>query len=198
MQKQRYIPEGYKEFAPELGDYPKDMFACYVNLEQPHNPKAQFFVGKQSKPVWFYRFPTIEDMKKKINGSISNLMSHEERKAERKVERKEKLAKLDVSQVKVGDIYRWSGGYNCTRNSYVKVISVKGKKCEVAELPKYQVDGDWMNGNVAPVIDANWEKTITMAMRPAYSGGVCLRNTKTSYRDDYYKWNGKPDWENCD
>lgn len=197
MQKQRHIPEGYKEFAPELGDYPKEMFACYVNLEQPHNPKAQFFIGKQSKPAWFYRFPNIEDMKKKINESISNLMAHEERKAERKEERKEKVKNMDVSQVKVGDVYHWLGGYNCTRNDYVQVLEVKGKRVSALELQKTQVDGDWMNGNVAPILN-NGSKIISMMIRPSYrEGEVILRDTK-GYKDNYYKWNGKPNWENCD
>lgn len=196
--KERYIPENYRQYSPEIGDYPKGMFACYVNLEQPHNPRAIFFIGKQSKPTWNYRFSDVVRMKEKINSTISNLMSYEETKEKRKIKKKELLKNMDISTIKIGDIYRWSGGYNCTRNGYVKVISIKGKKCEVAELPKRQVDGDWMNGNVAPVIDAEYDKTISMIIKPAYNGGVMLRNTKTSYKDDYYKWNGQPNWENCD
>lgn len=196
--KTRYVPEGFKEFAPELGDYPKDMFACWVNVEQPHNPKAMFFVGKQSKATWYFRFSDVQAMKKKINDSISNLMSHEESKAKRKAEKLEARKNLDTSVVKVGDVYHWSGGYNCTRNYYVKVVGPAGKnKFSVVELPKTQVDGDWMNGNVAPIVDFTSDKTLTFLARPAYNGGVMLRNTK-GYHDDYYKWSGNPNWENCD
>lgn len=196
--KQRFIPEGFKEFAPELGDYPKDMFACYVNLEQPHNPKAMFFIGKQSKHAWFFRFSDIPQMKKRINQSISNLMAHEEYKAKRKEEKKIARKEMDVSVVKVGDVYHWSGGYNCTRNGYVQVLGVAGKnKFKVAKLSKTQVDGDWMNGNVAPILNTNIGELILSA-RVGYEKRVILRDTTSGYKDNYYAWSGRPNWENCD
>jgi hypothetical protein len=200
MKKTRFIPEGFKEFAPELGDYPKDMFACWVNLEQPHNPKAMFFIGKQSKPIWYYRFSDVVRMKDKIKTTISNLMSHEELKDKRKAERKEARKNMDISLVKVGDIYHWSGGYNCTKNDYVKVLEITGKnKVAVAGLDKTQHSGDWMNGEVMPVPEAMGAVQIFTVRPSGYtSGGIILRNTKTGYKENYYKWNGKPNWENCD
>lgn len=198
MNRERWIPNNYKKYSPEIGDYPKDMFAVYTNLEQPHKVKAMFFIGKQSKPVWHYQFLNITDMGKRINETISNLMSHEELKAKRKLEKAEAMKNLDSSVIKEGDIYRWSGGYNCTRNSYVKVLEKVGKnKFAVRTLRKYQVDGDWMNGNVAPIIDDDGIDTLIFTARPHYNGEVILRDTK-GYKDNYYKWNGKPDWENCD
>lgn len=196
--KTRWIPEGFKEFAPELEDYPKDMFACYVNVEQPHNPKAIFFTGKQTPHTWYNRFTDIPQMKAKINKTITNLMEHEEYKDKRKADRILARKNMDTTVVKVGDIYHWSGGYNCTRNYYVKVVAPAGKnKFTVIELPKTQVDGDWMNGNVAPIVDFTTDKTKVFTARPAYNGGIMLRDTK-GYHDNYYKWNGKPNWENCD
>lgn len=196
--KERYIPEGYKEYTPELGDYPKDMFAAYINIEQPHNPKAMFFVGKQANPIWHYRFANIEAIKVKVNAAIANLMAHEDYKAKRKAEKMEARKNMDITGVKIGDIYRWTGGYNCTRNAYIKVMGFTGKnKVQVIELPKTQVDGDWMNGNVAPVVDFVSDNIRTYVLRPAYNGGVRIRDTK-GYHEDYYKWNGRPDWENCD
>ena len=200
MVRERFVPEGYKLYSPEIGDaYPKDMFACYTNLEQPHNPKAMFFIGKQSKAVWYYRFPTVVEMGKKINETISKLMAIEDRKAKRKAERIEARKNMDVSSIKLGDIFHWSGGYNCTRNSYVKVVGFAGKnKLSVIDLPKTQVDGDWMNGNVAPVVDfMNVEEAKIFHIRVGYNGELILRDTK-GYKDNYYKWNGKPNWENCD
>lgn len=196
--KQRFIPEGFKEFAPELGDYPKDMFACYVNIEQPHNPKAMFFIGKQSKHAWYYSFSNIEAMKKRINASISSLMAHEESKAKRKEEKKIARKEMDSSVIKSGDVYRCSYGYNCTKNDYVKVAwSVQKNKFKVIKLSKYQVDGDWMNGNVAPVIDSNCGE-MELVARPGFNGEIMLRDSHSSYKDTYYKWSGQPNWENCD
>jgi len=105
---------------------------------------------------------------------------------------------MDVSGIKVGDVYSWIGGYNCTKNAYVKIIELLGKnKFKAVQLSKYQVDGDWMNGNVAPVIESNNGEVILKAI-PSYNGGVMLRDTENDYHDDYHKWDGKPDWENCD
>lgn len=203
MTKQRYVPADYKEFAPEIGDYPKDLFAVYVKTivgSTTTNYNAMFFTGKQSRPTWHYRFQTIEELKKKVNESITNLIAHEDRKAERKAKRKEAIKNLDSSLVKIGDIYHWSGGYNCTKNAYVKVVGFVGKnKVSVIELPKTQVSGDWMNGEVAPVVDyTNATDSKTLVIRPGYSGGIILRDTRNCYRDDYHKWSGKPNWENCD
>lgn len=192
--KTRYIPKDYIEYRPSLPGYPKDMCAVWVSKEKP---VGMFFIGKQSNAAWHYKFPDNMKMKEKINDSISKLMSHEDRKEERKAERKERVKNMDVSQVKVGDVYHWTGGYNCTRNDYVQVLEIKGKKATVAVLNKTQVDGDWMNGNVAPVL-GTISAVKVMMIRPSYRAGeVILRDTK-GYRSDYRKWNGKPNWENCD
>jgi len=193
----RYIPTGFTEYKPDLGDYPKDLFTVYVDLDKI---TAIFYTGKQSKHTFYNRFRTVDDMKKKINDTISALMSWEDRKVARKAERKEKIKNMDVSQVKIGDIYHWTGGYNCTRNAYVKVVGFVSKgKVSVIELPKTQISGDWMNGEVAPIVDfTDVTSSKTFVIRPGYNGGVILRNTKTGYKDDYRKWNGKPNWENCD
>lgn len=198
MTNTRHIPEGYKEYKPDI-EYPENLFACYVNLERPHKPRARFYIGRQSSPAWNYIFFDIERMKEKINDSISNLMRHEDLKAKRKTERSEAKKNMDTSKVQVGDIYHWSGGYNCTKNAYIKVIEVVGKnKFKVVKLGSYQVSGDWMNGEVAPVVDGGGNITFIATARPSYRGDIALRNTKDRYHTDFYKWNGKPNWENCD
>lgn len=195
--KTRFIPTGYKEYVPE-GDYKNITFACYTNVEQPHNPRAMFFIGKQSNPAWSYRFSTVEQMNAKIIETIGNVIAHEDRKNQARRERNEKRKNMDTSTVKVGDIYHWMGGYNCTKNAYVKVTEIVAKnKFKVIQLSKYQVSGDWMNGEVGPVLDSNNGEVILKA-RPGYNGNVMLRDTTGSYHDDYHKWNGKPNWENCD
>lgn len=198
MTKTRYVPNGYKQFTPDIGDYPKDMFACYVDLSDDTKPKAIFYIGKQTKAKWHYSFRDVDSMKNKIKDTISNLMSYEDLKADRKLKRIEARKNMDVSTIKTGDIYRWGGGYNCSRNAYIKVIGVAGKnKFNAIKLSKTQVSGDWMNGSVAPVIDSNNGELIVLA-RPGYSGEIVLRDITDGYRDNYYKWDGKPNWENCD
>lgn len=117
----RYIPQGYKQFTPDIGDYPKDLFACYVNLER-EKPVAMFFIRKQSKPAWHCSFHNVETLKKEIKDTISRLMSWEEMKEKRKQERKE-----DVLSVAVGQIYSYSWGYDQTNVDFYQVTEVKKK-----------------------------------------------------------------------
>lgn len=117
---QRYIPKDYIEYRPNLG-YPKDMFACYVSRSD-EKPSAIFYKGKGGKPVFHNRFYSLESMKEKINKTISNLMSYEDRKEERKTQR------LQESQLKVGDILYTSWGYDQTNVDFYQVTEVIGKR----------------------------------------------------------------------
>ena len=121
LTREFYIPKGYIQYSPNLGDYPKDMFACYVTKDDS-DPRAIFFVGKQSKPTWHFGFYTLSDMKHKINTTISNLMSNYERKVERKV------ALSQPSTLKVGDIMYASWGYDQTNVDFYQVIKTIGKR----------------------------------------------------------------------
>jgi len=199
MSKQRIIPNGYKEYSVT------ELHAVYTNLEQPHNPKAIFFTGKQSHRTWWISFSSIERMKEKIENTIASIDHWELLKKQRKLKKAEALKNMDSSVVKIGDIYHWRGGYNCTKNAYIKVIGVAGKnKFEVVELDKKQVSGDWMNGEVAPVINSGniSESFIVKAIPRGWSDddkNIILRDTRRNmYHDEYYKWEGKPNWENCD
>lgn len=196
--KTRYIPQDFKPYTPDLGDYPKDLFACYMSLDVLGNgPAAIFYVGKQSKPLFYNRFRTVDDLKKKVNDTIKRLMSHADMIARRKADRIAKRKAMDVSTVKAGDIYHRTYGYNCTKNEYARITGSAGKnKFHAVILNKYQVDGDWMNGNVAPVLDTG-HKDVILHAHPGYSGTVELKDPK-GYRAYYTLWNGKPNWENCD
>lgn len=126
--KQRYIPEGYKQFNPEIGDYPKDLFACYCDLNRL---LAIFYVGKQSHSLWHIRFQDLESMKKKITTQISNLMSWEEMKEKRKIERKK-----EKEEIKVGDIFNSSWGYEQTNVEFYQVINKVGQTLTLQEIKK--------------------------------------------------------------
>lgn len=120
MKLTRTIPQGYTEYKPDI-NYP-NLFACYVNLSSP-KPVAIFFTGKQSKPTFHYSFKDVESMKKKINETISRLMSWEDMKAARKEERKN-----EVSEVKVGDLFVSSWGYEQTNVDFYQCVETKGKR----------------------------------------------------------------------
>ena len=133
MKLTRFIPQGYNEFKPEIGDYKKDLFACYANL---FTNQAIFFTGKQSKPTWHYKFHTVDQMKDKIKETVSRLMSWEDKKVERKEERKN-----TVADIKVGDLYCSSWGYDQTNVDFYQVTEVKGKSFTIKEIASKTVEG---------------------------------------------------------
>lgn len=197
IKKERWIPSGMVEFKPELGDYPKDMFACYVNLGEK---TAIFYTGKQGKYTWYNRFSSDELLKNKIKKTISDLMTRVEYMEKRKEERKELVKSLDMSKVEVGSIYRSSYGYNCTKNTFVKVMGFEGKnKVRCVKLGKSQYSGDWMNGEVMPIVDGGGNETLILKVYPRFDNEIGLKQIgEGRYSDNYSKWNGQPCWENCD
>ena len=124
----RYIPEGYTQFKPEIGDYPENMFACYINLERL---TAIFFKGKATKPAWHYRFSSVELMKAKVVETISRLMSWEEMKEKRKIERRK-----EKEEINVGDIFNSSWGYEQTNVEFYQVIEKIGQTLTLQEIKK--------------------------------------------------------------
>ena len=147
---------GYVKYEPNLEDcigYKKDLFECWVKLTTDR-PIAKFFKGKQSKPLWHYNFKNEEAMKKKINETISRLLSWEEMKEKRKEEKKKKML-----NVKVGDLFVSSWGYEQTNVDFFQCTAVKGKTFTIKTIGGQSVDGsgDDYNGmadQVKPIKDA--------------------------------------------
>lgn len=117
LPREFYIPKEYTRYVPEIGDYPEDLFACYVDRI---NLRAIFFIKKQSKPAWHFSFRNSDDMAKKIADSISSLMSWEDKKVERKTKR------TQTSSLKVGDILYTSWGYDQTNIDFYQVTALVG------------------------------------------------------------------------
>ena len=112
MSREFYIPSGYIEFKPNIGDYPKNMFACWVSKDKPI---AMFFVGKQSKPIWHYTFKDNFAMKDKIIAQISTLMTRHEKKLEKR------QAKKTPTTLQEGDILYTSWGYDQTNVDWYQI-----------------------------------------------------------------------------
>lgn len=112
-------------------------------------------------------------------------------------------------QVKVGDIFQDTTIYYSNRTTFVKVtaISKSGKTCDVVELGKSQVDGDWMNGNVTcDGVETNnrgykfriirgWDGNVAVRGRLVWDFGS---SKNVRHIETYRKWNGEPIWNNCD
>lgn len=174
----RYIPHGYTQYTPEIGDYPKDLFAVYVDLAKL---SAIFYAKKQSTHTFFNRFRTLDDMKKKINTTISSLMSHEDRIIKRAVERKA------PTTLKVGDILQASWGYDQTNVDFYLVTKVVGTRTvELREIGSKVVSGAGSPcENVVPNPDVFIKDTIYT--KRVSNGYVNFSSYKTAR-----KWDGQP------
>lgn len=143
--KTRYIPAGFTAYTPDLGDYPKDMFAVYVNLA---TPAAIFYTGKQSSHTWYNRFSTVDAMKTKINTTISRLMDWADHKAKRAADRKA------PSTLKVGDILTVSWGYDQTNVNFYQVVGTSGKRTvDIREIASKVVSDDGPSTHVVAMKD---------------------------------------------
>lgn len=176
----RYIPTGYTEYKPDLGDYPKDMFAVYVNLNKI---SAIFYAKKQSKHTFFNRFHTVDDMKKKINDTISNLMSDADAKVARAIARKA------PTTYKVGDILTASWGYDQTNVDFYLVTKVIGTRTiELREIGNKKVSDDGPTTHVMPVADNILDDKVYI--KRVSNGSVNFNSYKWAS-----KWDGNPCYE---
>lgn len=192
QQKTRYIPSGYTQYTPEIGDYPKDLFACYVQMSDGKY-FAVFYKGKDNTPVFHYRFRNEEAMKEKINGAISNLMAWEDKKLERKQARKQ------PHTLRAGDIVYSSWGYDQTNVNFYQITKVIGANTvEVCAIASEVVSNDGgPTTHVTAIKDrfltgyGQWDNTGKKMTRRVSSGnGIKISESQTAF-----VWDGKPKYE---
>lgn len=140
MQKDfhRYIPAGYELIAKDE----RFGFEVYGTL----SPKivAICYSGKKTKSDWHYRFQDEKRLHDQIEQSLSGLMEWESRKQARKAERSK------PHDVKVGDIFRCSWGYDQTNIDYYEVTKVIGAMVEVCEIGQMSEETGFMSGKCVP------------------------------------------------
>lgn len=176
-QKSRWVPNGMVRYEPTLGDYKNDLFEVYVSLE---NKSAIFYKGKQSLPLFYCKFATIDAMKEKINKTIGSIMSWEDRKAERKAERSK------PHTLQVNDILYTSWGYEQTNIDFYQVTKRVGSTMvELRPIASRVERHDVSSEYVVPVMDAFTDT----AMKKRVSGNDTI--AITSYATAW-KWDGKP------
>lgn len=185
---------GYEVYKQKDGEY-----AVYLQKVDDNTFLIKAFKGKSAKHSFFYRVKGQERIDELTNNLIKQVEERKDYMLKRKEERLSKRRNMDVSHIVSGMVFHDTYGYNCTRNEYVKIIGTAGKnKFLAVKLGKYQVDGDWMNGNVGPVLESgDVSKAITLTAYPYFRGEICLKDPK-GYNTSYTRWNGKPNWDNCD
>lgn len=148
----RHIPAGYSLYHKN-----GEMLSVFHKINE--NPKfayqavsAMAFVGKQSRPVWYYSFPSIEKMMEKVLELEGNLTAWEHRKFLRKLERRS-----EAERVEVGDLFYNSWGYDQTNIDFYQVIE-KTKSTftirEIAGRSLGEAPSGPMSDYVTPIKDA--------------------------------------------
>lgn len=154
QQLTRWIPAGYSLIAKDE----RFGFEVYARME----PKivALAYAGKRTKPDWHFQFASEDRLRQKIEDTLRGLMAWQERKAEWKAKRN---APHDV---KVGDVFRCSWGYDQTNIDYFECTSVIGAHTiEVRPIAQDSIETLSMQGECVP-------------MRGAYTGEAVRKRVK--------------------
>lgn len=142
----RYIPQGYNLLAKDerLG------FEAHGGGGQGGKFYAICFRGKAVKPVWHYSFRTEEKMLEKIAETLRQETDFVGRKAKRREEKKAACASHDV---KPGDIFRASWGYDQTNIDYYQIVSVSGQMATICAIGCMSEETGFMSGESTPALN---------------------------------------------
>lgn len=111
--------------------------------------EAMAFIGKSSKPAWYYGFKSKEQFDRTVCELFASRKSALEAKAKRQAERK---AAADTIDVKVGDIFCSSWGYDQTNIDYYEVVATSAKMATVRAIAADCKDEpEFMTGSCVPV-----------------------------------------------
>ena len=163
-------------------------------LEGPATSKQLWTLYKLTKKDYRGQDLSKEDAFKMIGDLLKNKDNGSKEKET--VKKTPKTAKPKINDnplVKVGEIYRFSFGYDMTINQYYKVLSTKGKRAQVVEIGKKWVKGDpGYTGEVVSDPDNEVDEPITALIKD--DGTIRVKmfgRYHTAYRD-----NGSPSYEN--
>lgn len=138
----RHIPTGYALIAKD------ERFGFEVHGgEMAGKWFAICFRGKAVKPAWHYSFRTEERLRANIEETLRNEMEAADRKAKRSAEKKAACASHDV---KAGDVFRCSWGYDQTNIDYYQIVSVSGQMATVRAIGEISEETAWAQGKSAP------------------------------------------------
>jgi hypothetical protein len=166
-------------------------------LEGPATSKQLWTLYKLTKKDYRGKNLSKEDAFKMIGDLLKNKENGStEEKKEKQVKKTPKAAKPKINDnplVHVGDIFRFSFGYDMTINQYYKVLSTKGKKAQVVEIGTKWVTGSpGYTGEVIPDPDNEVDEPTTALIKD--DGNIRVKmydRYHTAYPDS-----GSPSYEN--
>jgi hypothetical protein len=131
------------------------------------------YIGKGRTPSWHYTFKTKDRMEDYIETYVT------ERKRIKFLESKklqEKKVANSLVKCEVGQIFKYSWGYDQTNVDFYQVTEVKGKRATLRAIEAKTVEGSsgFMCCNVTPIKDnfreGNMAETLTKIVKAGYKG----------------------------
>ena len=158
----RWIPSGYELIAKDE----QYGFEVYSITQDNGRIYAIAYGGKRTKCDWHYRFKDELSLKKKIDETLEGFIAWNERKAKYKAERNK------PHDVKVGDVFRCSWGYDQTNVDFYQCTKVIGAFVEIREIGQMAEETFSMQGECVPCVDsfkgdAMRKKVVTYGDEPA-------------------------------
>jgi hypothetical protein len=123
--------------------------ALGVEVYYEDDRTAKAFAGKRAKPDFYIRFGGTERRDAYVAQWLANLRASVERKAKAKADRT-----AWQHNVKVGDIFVASWGYEQTNIDYYQVVAVRGRVVETLAIGKQADAQGFMQGHCVPAPDA--------------------------------------------
>lgn len=181
-----FIPSDFSKF------YEDAALGVEVYASDPTGDLAALcFVGKQSRPQWHFRFGTAQALFAAINETLDQRRGHAARVAKERAERNQ------PHDVKIGDIFKASWGYDQTNVDFYAVTKVTGTHTvQLEEIGSTTVAQPTAGSyRVKPDPTARTGKFMTKRVS-AWKGNPCVRigNHATAHRVDPNESHYMSDW----
>lgn len=159
---------------------------------------AKGFGGKRSKPDFYIRFRTEQQMNEHITRYFESGLKVKAYKAERKAEQSK------PHTLKVGDILSGSWGYDQTNVDFFQVVELKGvRQVIVRPIASQQIDQTaYMAGHVVPLKDRFiGSPTTHTVIRDRIKYDPCAKYQQEGEQHRFDRdcsaslWDGKPEYE---
>ena len=144
---------------------------------------AKGFKGKAAKSAFYYNFKTAERMNAYVEKFFADYERALEYKAERKAEVKAAKSKA-AEEIKVGDIYSSSWGYDQTNVDFYKVLEVKKASAVIVKVGSETVSD---RGSCTDVVAVPEVETGEPMLKRIGEYGFKVRSFAHAT-----KWDGKP------
>jgi len=157
--KERFIPKGAQKIAYKLGDA-----VAYI-YERNGAAYGLMFYGKQSKPVWHYKFKSEASRAAKIAEYF------ELRKKSVEAKKADKAERISwVPGFEIGDLFMSSWGYDQTNIDYYEVVAVSGKMLTLRKIASEAEEDGFMTGKCVPIPGQYISEPFKKLAQKGYSG----------------------------